>query len=57
MHKCHLCDQSQKEGLYIYNLYICNSCEQEMLKTQPEDPNYQFFVNKLRRIRQHLINS
>lgn len=57
MHQCHICDTNQAEGIFIYHLYICESCQAKIVATDPEDPDYRFFVNKLKRIQKSPLNS
>ncbi|WP_440897336.1 sigma factor G inhibitor Gin [Amphibacillus sp. Q70] len=57
MNYCHICDTNQAKGIFIYDLYICESCQTKIVATDPEDPNYRFFVNKLKRIQKSPLNS
>ena len=47
---CAVCDNQKEKGLNVYNLFICSQCEQKMVKTEPEDPSYAYFVEKLKRL-------
>ncbi|MBM7543132.1 sigma factor G inhibitor Gin [Amphibacillus cookii] len=57
MHQCSICDNNKEKGIFIYHLFVCEVCEQKLLNTEPEDPNYRFFVNKLKKLHQQAINS
>lgn len=57
MHHCHICDTNQSRGIYIFHVYVCESCQEKIITTDPEDPNYHYFVNKLRRIRNSPMHS
>lgn len=49
---CQICQEEKKEGIVIYQAFICSECEQEMIMTEPEDERYQYFVKKLKAINQ-----
>ncbi|RWZ50140.1 hypothetical protein EQV77_17595 [Halobacillus fulvus] len=44
---CSICSKKTDRGLYLLQVYICHSCEKEMLKTPADDPKYQFFVDQM----------
>ncbi|GAA5417911.1 anti-sigma-G factor Gin [Paraliobacillus ryukyuensis] len=48
---CDVCHKGQKAGIHLYHLFICESCEQKIIKTNPEDPSYAYFVNKLKQLK------
>ena len=49
-HCCGICDEEKEQGMYLYHLFICASCEREIVNTEPEEPVYQEFVRKLQAI-------
>ncbi|MGN8648204.1 sigma factor G inhibitor Gin [Gracilibacillus sp. HCP3S3_G5_1] len=51
-HICGICDQAKHEGIFLYQLYICNECEKEIVSISPKDENYQYYVEKLRAVNQ-----
>ncbi|WP_035724707.1 sigma factor G inhibitor Gin [Gracilibacillus boraciitolerans] len=53
-HVCGICDQTKKEGIFLYQLYICSECEKEILSIKSQDENYQYYVEKLRAINQSI---
>ena len=57
MHYCHICETNQRKGMFIYYLYVCDPCQIKMIATDPEDPNYHFFINKLRKMRELPLES
>ena len=57
MHYCQICDAKQSRGIYIFHVYVCESCQEKLVTTDPEDPNYRYFVHKLRRIRHSPMHS
>lgn len=52
MDNCIVCQEKGKLGYYLYHSFICTDCEQKMIETDPKDPRYQFFIDKLRVIRE-----
>lgn len=57
VHYCHVCETSQSEGMFIYYLYVCDQCQKKMIATDPEDPSYRFFIDKLRRMREQPLKN
>ncbi|PWU67855.1 MULTISPECIES: sigma factor G inhibitor Gin [Gracilibacillus] len=49
---CGVCDQSKKDGIYLYHMFICHECEKEIVATNPSDSHYDYFVKKLKAINQ-----
>ncbi|WP_112179084.1 MULTISPECIES: sigma factor G inhibitor Gin [Paraliobacillus] len=56
-HICIVCDKEKEEGINVYNLFICSHCEQKIVQTEPEDPSYSYFVEKLKRMNQSTLYS
>jgi len=54
---CHICDQEKKEGITLYSLFICRSCEKEIIQSNPGDVNYQFFIEKLKVLKENYISN
>ncbi|WP_255307028.1 sigma factor G inhibitor Gin [Paraliobacillus sp. PM-2] len=48
--ECGVCHRKEKDGIHLYHLFICQSCERKMIETNPEDASYTYFVNKLKQI-------
>ncbi len=48
---CIICDKEKVTGIHLYTSFICVECEKEMTSTQTSDPNYQFYLEKLRRVK------
>ncbi|WP_407272227.1 sigma factor G inhibitor Gin [Radiobacillus sp. PE A8.2] len=54
---CGICDQEKAEGYHLYNLFICCECEQKMIHTEPQDSQYNYYLEKLRNLNQPTLNS
>lgn len=48
--ECIVCEKQKEDGITIYKQFICESCEQEMIRTDVKEPKYPLFVKRLRRI-------
>ncbi|MFG6117428.1 sigma factor G inhibitor Gin [Halobacillus sp. MO56] len=57
INRCGICDRNTTEGIHIYQLFICESCEKEILETEPGDARYSFYIDKLKNITPTKIHS
>lgn len=48
--RCIICGKEQTNGLFIYESFVCQACEREMVRTNVEDEKYQLFITKLKKI-------
>ncbi|HLT55440.1 MAG TPA: sigma factor G inhibitor Gin, partial [Bacillota bacterium] len=51
------CEDEKKEGIHLYNLFICSECEYNMIHTEPREEKYQYYVRKLKAVRQSKLYS
>ncbi len=49
-HTCIVCGLEKDDGITIVTEFICDTCENEMVRTDVKDEKYPFFIHKLRRI-------
>lgn len=54
---CGICEKEQEKGFYLYQLFICESCEQSIVNTNPEDSEYEFYLSKLKNITKSIAYS
>lgn len=47
---CVICEQNKQLGIHLYTSFICTECEKMMIQTDTSDPNYKFYVDKLRKV-------
>ncbi|RKD22819.1 inhibitor of sigma-G Gin [Ammoniphilus oxalaticus] len=47
---CIVCGDTEQKGITIWQSFICESCEQEMVNTDVRDTKYPFFVEKMKLI-------
>lgn len=48
--KCVVCEEKKEHGINVIQAFICEECEQKIVKTDTNAPLYQTFVEKLRSI-------
>ncbi|WNR44745.1 sigma factor G inhibitor Gin [Paenibacillus roseipurpureus] len=46
---CMICEQQKFGGIYIVTAFICDACNNEIVKTNVSDGKYTFFVNQMRK--------
>ncbi|WP_084134501.1 sigma factor G inhibitor Gin [Paenibacillus harenae] len=49
---CIICDQLKAEGqgIRIVSGFICETCEEEMVRTDVRDDKYPFFIHQMKQI-------
>ncbi|WP_273125204.1 sigma factor G inhibitor Gin [Metabacillus sp. HB246100] len=48
---CIICDKKKATGIHLYTSFICVECENDIKNTDTADEKYQFYLNKLRRVK------
>lgn len=48
--RCIICGKEAVEGLFIYESFVCHTCEREMVRTNVDDEKYGLFIRKLKKI-------
>ncbi len=48
--RCIVCEQERTDGIAIFEQFICQRCEQEMVNTDVRDEKYPFFIHQMRQI-------
>jgi hypothetical protein len=54
---CVICNKQKEKGIHLYTSFICTECEQEMIHTNTNEPKYQYYIKKLRRVKKTQIYS
>ncbi|GAB7387242.1 hypothetical protein BSNK01_10780 [Bacillaceae bacterium] len=47
---CIVCRAEKEVGITICDAFICEECEQEMVRTDVKDEKYPFFIRQMRGI-------
>lgn len=47
---CIVCTKEKKEGIYIWDHFICRECEEEMVTTDVHEDKYPFFIKQMRKL-------
>ncbi|KJE27699.1 sigma factor G inhibitor Gin [Geobacillus thermoleovorans] len=56
-HVCIVCEQEKKEGIFLFGHFLCLDCNQAIVQTNTDDPNYSFYVRQLRKMFTSKIHS
>jgi hypothetical protein len=48
--RCIVCEQERVDGIAIFEQFICQCCEQEMVNTDVRDEKYSFFIHQMKQI-------
>ena len=54
--KCTVCERSNALGIHIFDVYICNDCEREIVSSDVSDEFYRYYLQKLRKLKHSLVN-
>lgn len=49
-HRCIICEQEKEAGIIVITEFICEDCEDEMVRTDVSDARYSFFISQMKRI-------
>ncbi|MFD3448287.1 sigma factor G inhibitor Gin [Microbacteriaceae bacterium 4G12] len=47
---CIICEEEKQEGIFLYNGFICETCERDIVQTSTDHPKYAFYLRQLRKI-------
>ena len=47
---CAICEVKKKEGIHLYNIFLCMACEKALIHTEASDPLYHHHIEKLRKM-------
>jgi hypothetical protein len=50
LRQCIVCGIEKKDGITIFNEFICEPCELEIVHTDVKDERYPFFIKQMRQI-------
>ncbi|MCA0993658.1 MULTISPECIES: sigma factor G inhibitor Gin [Bacillales] len=48
---CLVCEEHSFKGIHICDRFICHDCERKVIQTDTSHENYQFYLEKLRKLR------
>ena len=54
--KCTVCEVEERKGIHILNLFICEACEREIVRSEVNGDFYNYYLKKIREINKSLIN-
>jgi hypothetical protein len=47
---CIICEQEKHRGIHLYTRFICLDCEKDIIHTETNDPKYQYYLTKLKKV-------
>lgn len=47
---CIICNVDKERGIYILTEFMCEECQNEIVKTDVSDEKYPFFINQMKPI-------
>ncbi|GEN34593.1 sigma factor G inhibitor Gin [Aneurinibacillus danicus] len=47
---CIVCGNKEARGIFIFDSFVCQQCEQEIVATDASEDKYRFFIRQMRRI-------
>jgi hypothetical protein len=47
---CIVCGREEKLGIFIFDSFVCQRCEQEIVATDTAEDKYHFFIRQMRQI-------
>ncbi|WP_059105338.1 sigma factor G inhibitor Gin [Shouchella shacheensis] len=47
---CGVCETLKPKGYHLGEVFICEGCEDKMVRTEPEDSDYEQYVSSLKGI-------
>ena len=53
---CVVCETDKGEGIQLYTSFLCVDCERKIIQTSPSDPDYKYFLSRLKKIRTELLS-
>lgn len=53
---CIVCNCPKLDGIHLYMSFICHECERKITQTSTNDPEYKFYLDRLKKIRMELLS-
>ena len=53
---CVVCEKIKLDGIHLYKSFLCNECERNIIRTSIKDPEYKFYLERLKKIRIELLS-
>ncbi|RBW67617.1 sigma factor G inhibitor Gin [Bacillus taeanensis] len=54
---CLICEEKKEKGIHIFNQFICEPCEREMIATETSDQHYHYYLKQLGKLKLSLRSS
>lgn len=53
---CIVCERPKLDGIHLYMSFLCNECERKITQTSTKDPEYKFYLERLKKVRTELFS-
>lgn len=57
MQWCIICEERKIKGIRLYNTFICEACEHNMIHTDVREIKYRYYIEKLKDVRTETLHS
>lgn len=57
MGQCVICEEEKTQGIHLYTLFICTTCEYNIIHTEVREEKYRYYVQKLKNMNQPTLFS
>ena len=47
---CIVCEHVKLEGIHLFDSFICEECETDVINSETTDENYNFYVKQLKKL-------
>jgi len=47
---CLVCGEGKEQGIRIFSQFLCHECEREIVKTEVEDEQYGYYIERMKQI-------
>lgn len=47
---CIICEKIRMSGIHIFDQFICNDCENTLIRTDTDDDRYKYYLKKMRKV-------
>ena len=53
---CIVCEKPKLDGIHLCMSFLCNECERKITQTSTKDPEYKFYLERLKKVRTELLS-
>jgi hypothetical protein len=53
---CVVCEKSGSNGIWLWNKFLCETCERKIVSTDTDDEHYNFYLSRLKKVSLPKVN-